>query len=161
MVQKKTDYLCSIYGRRYGVSVTRAMKFSGLFTNEDAKFLLKKKLFGIIMSTQNVVKSDSWEKQILHIWCEHRYVAEIIHYEFSQISEDFRSNTLIITTISKHADWIYSSNPFQDDSYFDQSSKLKLPIHSLCGIQVTNDENTNANNTQSMNVHIPLVAPVC
>jgi len=50
---KKTDYLIQIYGKTVAVSVTRAMKYSGIFTNLDARHLLIKKLDGINWSTRN------------------------------------------------------------------------------------------------------------
>ena len=50
---KKTDYSVMLYGRPIGVSVTRAMKFKGVFTEEDARVLLYKKLFGILVSSAN------------------------------------------------------------------------------------------------------------
>jgi hypothetical protein len=66
---KKTDYSVVLYGRRIGVSVTRAMKYRGVFTPEDARWLLYKKLNGVNISTVGVVREDRWEKQILHLWC--------------------------------------------------------------------------------------------
>jgi hypothetical protein len=42
-----TDYVCEIFDTKVGVSVTRAMKYRGDFTEEDAFNLLTKKLKGI------------------------------------------------------------------------------------------------------------------
>ena len=50
---KKTDYSVLINNKHIGVSVTRAMKFKGDFTEEDARVLLYKKLYGIIVSSEN------------------------------------------------------------------------------------------------------------
>jgi hypothetical protein len=41
-----TDYTCQVFGTMVGVSVTRAMKFSGNYTIEDAERILYKKLMG-------------------------------------------------------------------------------------------------------------------
>lgn len=41
-----TDYVCEIFDTKVGVSVTRAMKYRGDFTQEDAMNLLMKKLKG-------------------------------------------------------------------------------------------------------------------
>ena len=41
-----TDFTCEMFGTRLGVSVTRAMKFKGVFELEDAEKLLRKKLNG-------------------------------------------------------------------------------------------------------------------
>lgn len=41
-----TDYTCEMFGTTIGVSVTRAMKFNGIFMEEDAETLLNKKLKG-------------------------------------------------------------------------------------------------------------------
>jgi len=50
---KKTDYSCVIAGQKLGVSVTRAYKYRGVYTNEDAALLLHKKLYGVLASSQN------------------------------------------------------------------------------------------------------------
>jgi hypothetical protein len=49
----RTDFGCAIAGQRYGVSVTRAIKFMGPFTAVDAHKLLTKKLDGILRSSEN------------------------------------------------------------------------------------------------------------
>ena len=41
-----TDYTCELYGTLLGISVTRAMKYKGEFTLEDATKLLEKKMNG-------------------------------------------------------------------------------------------------------------------
>ena len=41
-----TDYTCEMFGTVLGVSVTRAMKYKGDFTLEDAEKLLNKKMNG-------------------------------------------------------------------------------------------------------------------
>lgn len=43
-----TDYVCEVFGQRLGVSVTRAMKYKGDYSEEDALHLLCKKLKGKI-----------------------------------------------------------------------------------------------------------------
>ena len=47
---KKVDYICSLYGQRVGVSVTRAMSFPDPkeFSPQMAYRLLYKKLFGLV-----------------------------------------------------------------------------------------------------------------
>ena len=49
---KKVDYICSLYGQRVGVSVTRAMSFPDPkeFSAQMAYRLLYKKLFGLVSS---------------------------------------------------------------------------------------------------------------
>ena len=42
-----TDYVCELFGTKVGVSVTRAMKYRGEYTEGDAATLLMKKLKGI------------------------------------------------------------------------------------------------------------------
>ncbi len=41
-----TDYVCKMFDTTLGVSVTRAMKYKGDFTQEDAYRLLNKKMNG-------------------------------------------------------------------------------------------------------------------
>jgi hypothetical protein len=50
---KKTDYVCSILGKKIAVSVTRAVGFPRVndFDVEQAVVLLKKKLLGLVCSS--------------------------------------------------------------------------------------------------------------
>lgn len=47
---KKVDYICTLYGERVGVSVTRAMSYPDpeQFSTDTAYRLLYKKLFGLV-----------------------------------------------------------------------------------------------------------------
>lgn len=107
---KKTDYLMRLHGRRVGVSVTRAMKFRGVFTTEDARALLYKKLTGVNISTVGVVREDRWEKQILHVWTEHDYIAITLFREYMELPAALRSNTVVVVTVSKDAPWLFSNS---------------------------------------------------
>eukprot|EP00761_Pharyngomonas_kirbyi_P006922 gb/GECH01006931.1/.p1 GENE.gb/GECH01006931.1/~~gb/GECH01006931.1/.p1 ORF type:complete len:186 (+),score=38.43 gb/GECH01006931.1/:1-558(+) len=105
---KKTDYSIVAQGRngithRLGVSVTRAMHFRGnaFFTREHARSLLIKKLFGIIVSTENVVDRHRWEKQILHIWAPTKRIAKMVRAEYRHLKSDIRSNTIVIVTVAR------------------------------------------------------------
>ena len=99
---KKTDYSVLLFGKPIGISVTRAMKFNGTFTEEDAIHLLEKKLLGIILSSENVYEEHGWEKQILHVWATHNYIADIIAEQFQKMSASLRLNTIMIITVSDH-----------------------------------------------------------
>jgi hypothetical protein len=104
---KITDYSVDISGRPIGVSVTRAMKFSGTFTSDDALKLLEKKLKGIIQSTFGVIKRQKWERQILHIWAEKEYIRNAVIDAYHKLSNEIKSNTIIIITTVKNAQWIF------------------------------------------------------
>jgi len=106
---KITDYSVKVFGKDIGVSVTRAMKFSRkseIFTEEDAEKLLTKKLHGVNESTKGVV-SQTWEKQILHVWTQHEYMSEILWDTYERLDENLKSNTLVVVTVCKNADWIF------------------------------------------------------
>lgn len=96
---KKTDYSVELKGHHLGVSVTRAMKFGSVFTSDDAVHLLEKKLFGIIVSSKNVLQQHGWEKQILHVWASHSYIADIIAEEFEKMSKSLLVDTVLILTV--------------------------------------------------------------
>jgi len=101
---KITDYSVAIrdsFGlTTLGVSVTRAMKFKGTFTREDAISLLSKKLGGVNASTKNVLTSNGWSKQIMHIWAQHKYIAAELAEAYEDLTEELKSNTLLIISIS-------------------------------------------------------------
>eukprot|EP01091_Cochliopodium_minus_P014095 TRINITY_DN4715_c0_g1_i1.p1 TRINITY_DN4715_c0_g1~~TRINITY_DN4715_c0_g1_i1.p1 ORF type:complete len:628 (-),score=130.35 TRINITY_DN4715_c0_g1_i1:34-1917(-) len=112
---KKTDYSCIISDSVFGVSVTRAMKYGADddFSIDDAIFLLKKKLYGILISTKNVVKEQQWNRQILHIWCATRKIANVIQYVWKLFKKSdhhyhhLTGNTIIMCTIADAAPYVF------------------------------------------------------
>ena len=94
-----TDYVCTIAKQKVGVSVTRAMTYKGQFTRKDACRLLIKKLKGVKESNRNSL--ENWNKQILHIWTPNMHTADIIVEVYNQLSEEMRSNTVVIVTTAK------------------------------------------------------------
>eukprot|EP01098_Paradermamoeba_levis_P005469 TRINITY_DN229_c0_g1_i2.p1 TRINITY_DN229_c0_g1~~TRINITY_DN229_c0_g1_i2.p1 ORF type:complete len:341 (-),score=117.04 TRINITY_DN229_c0_g1_i2:123-1145(-) len=107
---KKTDYICKIGGQLVGVSVTRAMKFKGEFTEEDAMKLLTKKLFGIQQSTQNVSREYNWKKQILHTWSQNAQTTKLLIEQFEKLDEALKSNTvLFITETQDNGSWLFGA----------------------------------------------------
>jgi len=106
---KITDFSVQIQGVTVGVSVTRAMKFRGTFTLDDATKLLEKKMMGVIMSTQGVSRSQRWGRQILHVWVEKPYMAELIEQAYEQLSDEIKSNTVVMVTTVSNAQWLFSA----------------------------------------------------
>lgn len=98
---KKTDYSVMLNGKTIGVSVTRAFHFMGddHFTDVDARILLRKKLNGVICSTDCVTERDSWEKQILHCFVRSERVAQILRQEYRKMKSHLRSNTIVLVTV--------------------------------------------------------------
>jgi len=105
---KITDYSVTIFGNPIGVSVTRALKFKGEFTETDAILLLSKKLYGINESTRLVVDEHKWNKQMLHIWAENQLVANVLIDTWKKLDCKLTSNTLVLITVSgKNAKFLY------------------------------------------------------
>jgi len=108
---KITDYSITLLGENIGVSVTRAMKFHGIFDELDAQQLLQKKLYGVNASSKYVVPEHGWKKQILHIFAEKRYVADMLmrcYHDDRLIDQEPRNNTIVIVTVAD-ADWIFKN----------------------------------------------------
>eukprot|EP01118_Nematostelium_gracile_P019333 TRINITY_DN8933_c0_g1_i1.p1 TRINITY_DN8933_c0_g1~~TRINITY_DN8933_c0_g1_i1.p1 ORF type:complete len:242 (-),score=68.28 TRINITY_DN8933_c0_g1_i1:41-766(-) len=103
-----TDFSYEISGHVVGVSVTRAMSFKTLYTEENARVLLEKKLNGIIVSSRNVIPKNQWKKQILHVWAQNQLVVETLLTVFHEMSFEIRSNTILMITLAQNADWIFS-----------------------------------------------------
>lgn len=103
---KITDYSIRMFGFNVGVSVTRALKFRGIFSDEDARHLLSKKLDGVNASSRNVLPEQGWTKQILHVWAEHDYVAEVLKRVYSQLDDSLKANTFVLITVS-NASYLY------------------------------------------------------
>ena len=105
---KITDYSVVMMGHHLGVSVTRAMKFRGIFTTDDALYLLNKKLSGVVKSTRGVIRAHRWEKQILHVWAECDYIAELVQRVYEEELEDeMKANTMVICTVARDAGWMF------------------------------------------------------
>lgn len=95
-----TDYTCKMFSTKLGVSVTRAMKYHGDFTVEDAERLLNKKLTGVLKSTKNTM--ERWSKQILHVWAASLAVSVLIAEAYNQIPKDLKSNTVVLVTVTEN-----------------------------------------------------------
>lgn len=68
--------------------------------------LLNKKLHGVNESTKGVV-SQTWEKQILHIWTQQEYMSDILWNTYEKLTEEIKSNTLVVVSVCKNADWMF------------------------------------------------------
>ena len=77
---KMVDYICTIKDQKIGVSVTRAMGYpcSFSFNKKDAKILLDKKIHGLVVSCDLVITKHSFNKSILHIWCQNERIASLM-----------------------------------------------------------------------------------
>lgn len=105
---KITDYSVKIDDIKIGVSVTRAMKYNGLFNKHDAMKLLKKKLNGINESTNNVLTCDQWQRQILHIWATHNYIEDILRDAFKTLivrEPELVNDTIVLVTVASDDMW--------------------------------------------------------
>ncbi|XP_060085744.1 AAC-rich mRNA clone AAC4 protein-like [Ylistrum balloti] len=103
-----TDYVCDIFGHKVGVSVTRAMKYHGEYTDEDANRLLTKKLKGVVQSTKNSM--EKWEKQILHVWTTSKDTANTLTRVYHTLETDITSNTVVMVTVSTNAKYIFKNS---------------------------------------------------
>lgn len=95
-----TDYTCVMFSETLGVSVTRAMKYHGDFTVQDAERLLNKKLNGVLKSTKNTM--ERWSKQILHVWAASLAESVLIAEAYNQIPKDLKSNTVVLVTVTEN-----------------------------------------------------------
>jgi len=102
-----TDYTCTMFGTSLGVSVTRAMKYKGPYTQEDAERLLTKKLNGVVQSSKNSL--EKWSKQILHIWATSADVANIVTQMYDRVPNNVKSNTVVLVTVAKRCQDIFAN----------------------------------------------------
>ncbi|KAJ6228866.1 hypothetical protein M0813_08365 [Anaeramoeba flamelloides] len=108
---KITDYAIKVSNFEntvtLGVSVTRAMKYRGIFQKEDAIRLLEKKLFGVICSSENS-SYPKFAKQILHIWSTDQRTSRILNNVYhNYISNEYKHNTIVIVSTAINSDWIF------------------------------------------------------
>lgn len=113
---KITDYSVTVSGEVVGVSVTRAMKYEGTFSEVDAEHLLTKKLYGVVASSKAVLKKYRWRKQILHILVEKRYMLEILERVWKQMCKELQSNTVVLACLCE-APWVFYNSGFTEEEY--------------------------------------------
>jgi len=119
---KMIDYLCTLKDITVGVSVTRAMNFFDpyRFTLQDAKLLLHKKLYGLIVSRSCVNTHHCFDKSILHIWCQNEWVAQKVQeaYESFDVKDyglNVKDAVIVVITICSERQIYY--NKKQSEPY--------------------------------------------
>jgi len=95
-----TDYAIEVDDAVLGVSVTRAMTKPGeRLVTEAAAGLLRKKLNGVVRSTQECISHDL-QKQILHVWVRTAEEAEVIKQAYANtIEPELASSTAVLVTV--------------------------------------------------------------
>ena len=94
-----TDFAISLEGRCYGVSVTRAMAVPNtMYTIEAAEGLLRKKLNGVLRSTETCC-SDTFEKQILHVWAQTEPSSEVVRQAYLRLEPSLTADTVVLITV--------------------------------------------------------------
>jgi hypothetical protein len=98
----KTDILVEIDGHRIGVSVTRAVAFpfDSPYPVDRAQMLLERKLTSILESSMNVVATDAWVKQILHVIAYAPMHADSIRAAWDLIDPAIRADTILLVTVT-------------------------------------------------------------
>lgn len=109
MGSKRTDMSVRLNDTRVGVSVTRAMNFvdDEQFTEQDAAWILKKKLYGVTCSTRNIVKKQQFKRQILHVWVRTHRVAQLLNKAYKKLKSELRSNTIVLVTVAKNCEFVF------------------------------------------------------
>lgn len=88
---KMIDFICSIGSdKRIGVSVSRAVGFPSnkYFTIESARTLLNKKLYGLIVARNSVIKKQTFFKSVLHIFCASESIASLLKEAYEELDID-------------------------------------------------------------------------
>lgn len=111
---KISDYVCTIYNFRVGVSVTRAMmrKDATIYTEEAAEELLKKKMSGLLIARSNTNRFHAYSVCFLHIWCKTLKIAKMIEKVYPKVILEDTSRTfqeIIVLATVYNEDFIYSN----------------------------------------------------
>lgn len=103
-----TDLSVEIDGKKVGVSVTRAYKpATQPLTDAEVKALLEKKLEGVIRSSQRVLPSDKWVKQILHVFSVNKAATDAIERVLPTIAPAVKADTIVLVTETKGGGFVY------------------------------------------------------
>jgi len=89
-------------GVQAGVSVTRALQPPNApqYGVDAAAGLLRKKLSGVLASTQAVVNAD-FRKQILHVWAESARIAEVLQQAYATLEPQLTADTVVLITLCR------------------------------------------------------------
>lgn len=73
--------------RRLGVSVTRAMGYpdESFFKYDDAVALMRKKVYGLIVARNAVIKEHKFYKSVLHILCQSTRIARLMKQAYKNL----------------------------------------------------------------------------
>ncbi len=92
---KMADFICTIKDinnkdERVGISVSRGMAYPTpeYFTIEKARHLLYKKLYGLIVARNCVIKEQSFYKSILHIWCQSSQIVDLLKQAYEELDDN-------------------------------------------------------------------------
>eukprot|EP01108_Squamamoeba_japonica_P008380 TRINITY_DN744_c0_g1_i1.p3 TRINITY_DN744_c0_g1~~TRINITY_DN744_c0_g1_i1.p3 ORF type:complete len:118 (+),score=76.43 TRINITY_DN744_c0_g1_i1:55-408(+) len=107
-MSKITDYSVRVCGVSVGVSVTRACKFRGRFTLDDAEYLLRKKLYGVNESSAHVITPHQWRRQVLHIFVQRPAIADQLAFAYARLPLELRADTLVMcTVVPRQHRWLF------------------------------------------------------
>lgn len=117
---KKVDYLATMYGERVGVSVTRAMGFPAAedFTYADARRLIQKKLYGLVIAQAGISPRFAYTRSILHVWCQTLYIAqlmtwaaeELIDIDAARSEPTLAGNIVVICTVCEMTPHVFTED---------------------------------------------------
>lgn len=112
---KMVDYLCLINRENVGVSVTRAMGHptDEQFDEISAEKLLRRKLYGLVVSRNCTVKKHAFFKAILHIWCRTEQVASTLKSTFEGMDKTTYENVHLVVTVCDHPCIYSNANIFE------------------------------------------------
>lgn len=102
-----TDYSVTMSDSVIGVSVTRAMKYRGVFSYEDALALMTKKLRGVLKSSENVAEEFKWNKQVLHVWVQEPYMVALVEEAYAALPHLWGNTLVQLTICSENLAWIF------------------------------------------------------
>ena len=108
---KICDFTMEIYDNRVGISVTRAMNYKdpSEYKLENADTLLRKKLYGLILTRDNATYIDTFYTSILFIWCQTTRIAELLCEAYNALDESLTPPELIIYCVVSDVKEIFIS----------------------------------------------------
>jgi hypothetical protein len=99
---KKTDLVIDQGGARYGVSVARAVGFppEDPYPVSRARDLLDDKLADVLLSSENVVDSSAWVRQLLVIPAYAARHADSLEAAWADVDATTRGDTLVVVVVT-------------------------------------------------------------
>eukprot|EP00698_Gefionella_okellyi_P004286 TRINITY_DN13975_c0_g1_i1.p1 TRINITY_DN13975_c0_g1~~TRINITY_DN13975_c0_g1_i1.p1 ORF type:complete len:217 (-),score=51.28 TRINITY_DN13975_c0_g1_i1:74-724(-) len=103
------DFMVLLHGRRFGVSVTRAMQHDATseLSPQSVSELLHKKLTGVAQATDCVCDEHAWDRALLHVFVASDADAATVVSVYASLPRALHRVSAVLVTTVHNATWMF------------------------------------------------------